>query len=359
MSRDQHSRSPAKNAPQNHKKSSVGKVLDALIYLLLFSVFLVSLVRFGAVDAVLGMLNGSGKNEGREFSLYQDAGNLCGEAEAYIADVVRNRDPVYVIPIDTFEAPVPDPSKYDEAFENYEDKTIEVHYHKERLHESWFHYAEIRIKHPSQFRMALADNQFGKKRRTPSRQARQVNAVVAVNGCFYNRRPFGFLMHRGQILLNKPAGLDVLLIDSEGNFHIIRDEEVMSSGVLEKNEMVSAVAFGPQLVKDGQAMRITSRFWQPDTTEPRTAICQYEDDLHYLICIGEGRNTESKGITMQTFADELAKTGVKTAYNLDGGQSGTLIIGNHRKNRIGWSSKEKAQGDILYFATALEENERG
>ena len=59
----------------------------------------------------------------------------------------------------------------------------------------------------------------------------------------------------------------------------------------------------------------------------------------------------SVGVKMQTFANEIAAKGVKTAYNLDGGQTGTIVIGNRVKNRIGWG-RERAQGDVLYFATA-------
>ena len=56
---------------------------------------------------------------------------------------------------------------------------------------------------------------------------------------------------------------------------------------------------------------------------------------------------------MQTFAHELAAMNVKTAYNLDGGQSGTMVIGNRLKNRVGWGA-EKPQSDILYFATGMD-----
>ena len=59
------------------------------------------------------------------------------------------------------------------------------------------------------------------------------------------------------------------------------------------------------------------------------------------------------GVTMQTFAHEVAATNVKTAYNLDGGRSGTMIIGNRLKNKVGWGS-EKPQSDIIYFATAID-----
>ena len=349
--------------------SIVDLLLNSVIVLLAVIIVIISLFRAGVLDLLVDSI--MPKDNLARYSLVGDAENVCLQARKLSEKEISKRDPIYAIALEKYAAPEPDPSKYDEKFENYEDKTIEVHYHKEKFTEtriienneekkyrSWFHFIEVRIKHPSQLRFALADDSYGKKRQTPSYIASQVNAVAAVNGCFYNRRSFGFLIYRREILRNKPVGLDVLLIDSSGNFHIVRDRDVMTSGVLENNDIVSALAFGPQLVSDGKALRIRTAFWEPDTDEPRTAICQYDDDLHYLICLCEGRNADSHGITMQTFADEIAKQGVKTAYNLDGGQSGTVILGNHRKNRVGWGP-EKPQGDVLFFATALEEDERG
>ena len=130
-----------------------------------------------------------------------------------------------------------------------------------------------------------------------------------------------------------------------------QDRKLKKSGLLEEYDIINALSFGPELVRDGKALRIRKWNWEPDTPEPRTAICQYEDDLHYLICLAEGRSKVSVGVKMQTFANEIAAKGVKTAYNLDGGQTGTIVIGNRVKNRIGWG-RERAQGDVLYFATA-------
>ena len=283
-------------------------------------------------------------------SLYEKTLNLSSVE-------IKSRDPIYAIELDRYVAPEPDPTKYDEKFDNYSDSTISVQHTVEWMHDSKFHFIEIRIKHPSQFRMALAKNKYGRIRRLPSLIAQEVNAVVAVNGCFYNKRPGGVIIHRRQILRNIPYGVDVLLIDSNGDFHIIDDRKLGESDLLEKYDIVNAVSFGPELVHDGEALTITKRNWEPTTCEPRTAICQYDDSLHYLICLAEGRNRYSLGVTMQVFADEIAAKGVKTAYNLDGGQSGTIVIGNQLKNRVGWGP-EKGQGDILYFATALEADER-
>ena len=333
------------------KKANV--FLNTFIFLLVIAFGAVAFVRMDLLDLIKERY----ESETMEYALMGDVQAFFNHAVSAAETEIKNRKPIYTIDLDSYTAPPPDPSKYDEAFENYSDKTIEVHYYNEIMYDSWFHFAEIRISHPSQFRLALANDTYGEIRKLPSQIASEVNAVVAVNGCFYNRRPRGFLLYRRKILRNKPFGIDVLLIDSEGNFHIVEDKNVKSCGVLDEFDIISGVGFGPELVRDGKALRITKLNWEPITNEPRTAICQYEDDLHYLICVAEGRNRRSVGVTMKAFAEEIAKKGVKTAYNLDGGQSGTLVLGNRLKNKVGWGP-EKPQGDILYFATALEENER-
>ena len=150
-----------------------------------------------------------------------------------------------------------------------------------------------------------------------------------------------------------PFQYDVLLIDSDGNLHAERDFNIEASGILKKYDIVSAITFGPKLVENGEMKYISSGAWQPLTPEPRAAICQYSDGLHYLLCVAEGRMPRSLGLTMQQFAKLLASKGVDFAYNLDGGQSGTLILGNHVKNVVAYGGQRQL-GDIIYFATAME-----
>lgn len=335
------------------KKRTLGsRLLNTMIMLLVIALGIATVVKTDVISLLTERF--SAKTE--SFSMMSDIKGICSSADEFSANIVKSRDPVYVVDLDDYAAPKPDPGKFDENFEKYDDETISVHYYKERKYNSWFHFMEVRIKHPSQIRLALAYNRFAsskKNRKLPSEISADVNAVCAVNSGFYNTRWSGVLIHRRELLKNRPVGLDVLLIDANGNFHIVADREIESSGVLEEYDIINAVTFGPQLVKDGEALTITKRNWQPDTEEPRTAICQFEDGLHYLICLVEGRNRVSVGVSMQTFAREIAAKNVKIAYNLDGGQSGTMIIGNHLKNRVGWGP-EKPQSDIIFFATAVE-----
>lgn len=339
-------------AKVKREKLGVNGLLNLTICVLFFILAVTALVKTDAINLLLSSFT----DNPTEYRFLSDIKGVFDEALESSTEEIKSRDPIHVVELDEYVAPKPDPEKYDSAFENYKDDTIEVHYYKEKKYDSWFHYMEVRIKHPSQIRVALANNQYaktGKIRKLPSEISADVNAVCAVNGCFYNVRWGGIFIHRRELLRDRPFGIDVLLIDSDGNFHIVEDRELKSSGLLEKYDIINALSFGPELVRDGEELKITKRDWEPSTNEPRTAICQYDDPLHYLVVLAEGRNSQSVGVTLQTFAHEVAQTNVKIAYNLDGGRSGTMIIGNKLKNKVGWGS-EKPQSDIVYFATAIE-----
>lgn len=289
------------------------------------------------------------------YTLTADVDGAINKISDTAAAEIKELPKVYVIPREQYEAPVPIAENYDKGFNNYSDETITVHYYSETHYGSLFHFIDVTIAHPSQIRMALANNKYSNSAKNyPQQIAKAVNAVAAVDGCYYNTRSSGVLIYQGKTYRMRPSGLYVLLIDSEGDFHIVKDREVKSSGVLEQYDIVNSVTFGPALVLNGEAQKITSGNWEADTKEPRAAIAQ-TDRLHYLICTVDGRQSHSDGVTMQQLANALAKKGCQTAYNLDGGQSATLILGNKVKNKVAYGGQRKL-GDIVYFATALDEN---
>ena len=341
-------------ASEKKKRSSFRSVLNILIVFMFLFLAAIWAAKTDLIHVVFDLVN----SEKGSHNVIGNIKTVCNEMCASSAEEIKGREPVYVIDTERFVAPKPDMSRFDNKFESYSDDTIEISYHKERMYSSWFHFMEVRVKHPSQLRMALAHDKFGMRyKQLPTVLSSEVNAVAAVNGSFYNVRRKGVLIYRREVLRYVPFGVDVLLIDSDGNFHFVEDYALYSSGVLDKYDIISGLSFGPELIRDGEVLTITKGDWEPWTCEPRTAICQYPDDLHYLVVLAEGRNNRSNGVTMKIFAKEIAKKGVRNAYNLDGGRSGTMVIGNHRKNIVGWGS-EKYQGDILFFATAVGTEEQ-
>ena len=77
--------------------------------------------------------------------------------------------------------------------------------------------------------------------------------------------------------------------------------------------------------------------------------------LSYVFILAEGRN-ESAGASIHDLARFAYDLGCVEAYNLDGGNSATLVFNNRfymDKN----PNSERDQYDIIYFASAVDPSE--
>ena len=86
-------------------------------------------------------------------------------------------------------------------------------------------------------------------------------------------------------------------------------------------------------------------------SNPRTAI-GIIDDLHYVFVVSDGRTNESEGLSLYELAGFFQQIGVKTAYNLDGGGSSTMVFNGEVINNpttSGSSIKERSISDIIYI----------
>ena len=112
--------------------------------------------------------------------------------------------------------------------------------------------------------------------------------------------------------------------------------------------LIASFAFGPVLVLNGEVQTFPDR---KVTYAQRVAIGQI-DRLKYVVAVSDGYMQEnSTGLTMDQMAQLMAELGAVTAYNLDGGQSSSMIMHNIKMNAD--SKVMRAVGDILYFVTAI------
>ena len=76
--------------------------------------------------------------------------------------------------------------------------------------------------------------------------------------------------------------------------------------------------------------------------------------LSYVLVLAEGRNKDSEGVTHQELADFMFDLGCIEAFNLDGGNTATMVFngGYYQTGRS--STNERAQSDCIYFATAVD-----
>ncbi len=267
------------------------------------------------------------------------------------------------LPLDFEPAPKPQgvyPAPYsDPAWWHYEDPSITADYEMVTSKEWKVTYYAVRVKiaNGSQLRTAAA-NSFDKKGVAPIQTiSRRMNAVAAINGDFYSGNAGRYVLRQGQVFRDHMnAGQDLLLIDEDGDFHIVlADEhpEEMDKTVIGGKRVNNAICFGPALIRDGEIVVDVSRAQDqshPIALEHRAAICQ-TGPLEYMII-----TVWHWGFTLEGFADFLASfEDVKQAYNLDGGMSARIVFMGELRNKS--SEGQRSLPDIIYFASAYRPDE--
>ncbi len=267
-----------------------------------------------------------------------------------LAEVTTDISP---LPWDMSPGYQPNPADYSEG--GFYDASIRVEIETQRRAEADFTVAHVRIKHASQLRTGLA-SALGSKANKITAMATAYNAVLAINGDFYTDRDTGLTVRQGETLRETTSELyDILLIDSAGNFHIVKRDnldmlDVYLSGALDIRNVFS---FGPALVIDGEKQTIPEKYsFAPHYKNPRAAIGQL-GALEYVFVVVDGRSEQSAGVTLETLADAMADLGCTQAYNLDGGNSATLVLGGAIYNDKS-PQNERSVSDILYFATTVD-----
>ena len=304
--------------------------------------------------------------------------------------------PVYEISDPTGPGPVPDPACYGEiqtpeefqqlveksqrvlvgqelyfsedfelfpgsAVQYYLDDSILAITWKQRVENTAFTFAEVKILHPSQFRRHLSGDAFGSGQLSlTSEMSQSVNAVVGCSGDYYSYRRRGLTIVDGKVEKYVTGLPDTCYVNGEGDLILERDQNFADIDAVQayadENDIRFSLSFGPILVKDGENVcpkgydlgEVKERY-------SRAAICQM-DKLHYLY-IAAGMEGEAYGLmTMRTFSKHVAETGCRQAYALDGGQTTTIVLNNEVVNHVNYGS-ERRISDIIYFATAVPEGD--
>lgn len=241
----------------------------------------------------------------------------------------------------------------------YKDSTIEVVCWKEYYHDKawdnpmWF--ADVKIKHASQFRRQWSNGDYASNNyQYPSNMFKSANGVVGMSDDFYKHRKFGIVIQYGTVICNKRTvgqKLDVLTIDYNGDFKIWNDAEL--SEKIQKDgadDIMLSFTFGPVIVQNGKA--VDSKHWEKQTLGElnqkvgRAAVGQL-GELHYLLC-----TVGNPGMNCKQLSEVMESKGCQIAYNMDGGQSGTLLFNGGVYNEIAYRGVERAMSDILYFGSA-------
>ena len=266
---------------------------------------------------------------------------------------------------------------------SYEDSTISVTVEKGSLtftpegngkkktkHETFT--VRIKIGDVSQLRAAASKDVYkGGGQAKAESMAKSKNAVVAMNGDFFKyENDVGYVVRFGELIRdatdNKRGRIfDMLVIDSEGDFHMVPQArtENIEAFIAEELEpegrsILHTYNLGPVLVLDGEVQDISESeaarqgSYQWKYPQQRIALVQ-TGHLEYAIVEVYGKTDSSAGMTLQQFAEYVAEQcpGAMLAYNLDGGGSTNLVVNNKRICKV---PGNRDITDIIYFASAEE-----
>lgn len=236
---------------------------------------------------------------------------------------------------------------------SYSDGNISITISEHRKNETTIYVADVRLSSADHLKTAFAQNAYGKNvTAKTSKIAEENNAILAINGDYYGAQETGYVLRNGVLYRDAPKeDREDLVIYRDGSFEII-SEETTAADFLQKNGAYQVFSFGPALVADGEiSVTKDQEVGKAMASNPRTAIGTI-DDLHYVFVVSDGRTDDSEGLSLYELAKFMQSLGVKTAYNLDGGGSSTMVFNGEVVNNpttSGKKVKERSVSDIVYI----------
>ncbi len=221
--------------------------------------------------------------------------------------------------------------------------------------------AEVKIAHGSQIRRKVAGDSYSVgKRYYASDMAKECNSIVAINGDFYDFRNIGITVFQRQLFRFAPDKLDSCHITSSGDLLFsyageLYDEEYTKQ-FIKDNDVLFTLSFGPILADNGELREVSSYpIGEINTTYSRAAIGQF-DKLHYVLMTVNYDVGYTVAATLNQVGKFLFDKGCPKVYGLDGGQTSVLMMNGDLVNHVDYGY-ERTMSDIIYFATAVPEEE--
>lgn len=252
-------------------------------------------------------------------------------------------------------------------------------------------YVSIDEKHPDIYTKVFVSDDTSDNRETVSSFARDLGARVVVNGGYFmmNRTPdapVGLVVSEGKMIshatnsvirdsIHYETARAAIGFSNEDNIDIswvtTRGDTLYSWAAPPLHQpgkaadplhysdakiwkVRDAMSAGPALIMNGET-RITSDeevFFGTSIpeTHPRTAI-GYTKKGALILMVVDGRQQESRGVTLDELAILMYELGAVEAINLDGGGSSTLVVDNTLVNRpTGGITEREVVSVIATFA---------
>ena len=180
--------------------------------------------------------------------------------------------------------------------------------------------------------------------------SRDVHSILAMNGdsyCYNRQHTAGVLIRNGTLYRAEPTTSDVCILYKNGEMKTYSPDQFDLQQAMQDGAYQSWT-FGPNLLDEqGKALTSFNTWDYIRKAHPRSALGYYAPG-HYCFVVVDGRQTGySKGMTLPELAQVFEDLGCSAAYNLDGGHSTFMTMGEQVVNHPYKSSHQIV--DCLYF----------
>lgn len=229
---------------------------------------------------------------------------------------------------------------------------------------TWYE-AEIISDGTDVFRMIPADAEnWLTKTEYPYKITRANKTVFAINNDYAQLRKkqkakTGIIIRNAQLLSEKTKArnktpfpnLDCMALYPDGNMEVFWSDEKTAQEYLDSG-VKDVLSFGPWLIRDGELNTDGIKKFAT-TKQPRTAIGQTEP-CHWFAIVTEGRVKRSNGVNVEWLADRFLELGCRTAFNLDGGETCSIVFMGHQLNKLKDTKRvsSRTTADILGIGTS-------
>lgn len=207
----------------------------------------------------------------------------------------------------------------------YVSANVNVSFSTQRYGDSNVNIADIYIADISCLRTAFGTDRYGRGSsyaEHPVEIAQRYRSIATLSGDYYGAREDGVVIRNGTLYRDNKISRDVCVLYWDGTMKNFSPSDFNAEAEI-NNGAYQAWNFGPMLLDpDGQAMTEFNSDVNPKN--PRSILGYYEPG-HYCFIMVEGRSDESDGLTLKQCSQMASAMGLTAAYNLDGGQSSTLV----------------------------------
>ncbi len=213
-------------------------------------------------------------------------------------------------------------------------------------HRLVYYVADIYVQDVAYLRTASTGGTFQLGTRCPAKiMCRDANALVAISGDFCGFHRKSFVVRNGEVLRTTLyPNFDVCALYADGVMEAYAYDDVDVDAILARNPW-QVWEFGPTLLNADGTARTNFPVTDISPLNPRSVLGYYAPG-HYCFVTVDGRQKDSKGLTLLDLAKLMESLGCAMAFNLDGGQSSHYYWNGAIQNVP--ATGGRTIGDIVY-----------